>query len=100
MLLGLLLQEQSTKHDRLAHRAGLELRPQGVAYDAALVLAVHMRISWGGMGLWCSNCWVYASGLWDQSISEKYSWAVLKAWSETIAAGTLHKCPRPVHSSQ
>ena len=40
--------------------------------------------------LWCSNCWVYASGLWDQSISEKYSWAVLKAWSETIAAGMLH----------
>ncbi len=36
---------------------------------------------------WCSGCWVYASGLSDRSISEKYSWAVLKAWSETVSAG-------------
>ena len=36
---------------------------------------------------WCSTCWVYASDLKDKGIFEKYSWAVLKAWSETIAAG-------------
>ena len=38
----------------------------------------------------CSTCWVYASDLKDKGIFEKYSWAVLKAWSETIAAGM---CP-------
>jgi len=38
--------------------------------------------------LGCSSCWVYASGLKDRGIFEKYSWAVLKAWSETISAGT------------
>ena len=38
----------------------------------------------------CSSCWVYASGLKDRGIFEKYSWAVLKAWSETITAG---RCP-------
>ena len=38
-----------------------------------------------------SNCWVYANGIADVSISEKYSWAVLKAWSETVAAGTPSK---------
>ena len=40
--------------------------------------------------LCCSSCWVYASGLKDRGIFEKYSWAVLKAWSETITAG---RCP-------
>ena len=46
--------------------------------------------------LWCSSCWVYASGLKDRGIFEKYSWAVLKAWSETITAG---RCPLhcPLH---
>ncbi|BDA48837.1 Potassium/sodium hyperpolarization-activated cyclic nucleotide-gated channel [Coccomyxa sp. Obi] len=35
----------------------------------------------------CSGCWVYASGLSDRGIYEKYTWAVLKAWSETVSAG-------------
>jgi hypothetical protein len=40
-----------------------------------------------------SNCWVYANDLAEESISEKYSWAVLKAWSETVAAGAArHVC--------
>ena len=47
---------------------------------------------------WRSTCWVYASDLKDKGIFEKYSWAVLKAWSETIAAGMcprLHQLSRP-----
>ena len=43
---------------------------------------------------WRSTCWVYASDLKDKGIFEKYSWAVLKAWSETIAAGA-HSPPAP-----
>lgn len=34
-----------------------------------------------------SHCWVYAAGLDDGSISEKYSWSILKALSSTVTAG-------------
>ena len=35
----------------------------------------------------CRDCWIDANGLANASIHEKYAWSVLKALSETIAAG-------------
>ena len=37
------------------------------------------------------HCWVEVNGLSDASIGEKYSWSVLKALSETVAAGALQE---------